>query len=246
MLFTSSWDDGYALDLTVAALLKEHGLTGTFYVCPAPQHDRAMLTEQQIRALSESFEIGAHTLTHSKLSALTAAEAQHEIEGSKAWVEHVTGKPCAMFCYPKGDFGIGAKTFVRQAGFRGARTTEQWRCSFTDPYALPVSLQIMPFPLRKSFRPCWKILDPLGPLRANWQELGRNGVPLSARTGWLPMARAYFRHALEKNAPFFHLYGHSHEIERFGMWHTLADFLEEVKRSGVQPVTNGALVSVSV
>ena len=127
MIFTSSWDDGYALDLTVAALLKENGLTGTFYVCPAPQHGRAMLMEGQIRTLSETFEIGAHTLSHSRLSALMFGEAQREIEGSKAWVEQITGKPCAMFCYPKGDFGVGAKTLVKQAGFRGARTTEQWR-----------------------------------------------------------------------------------------------------------------------
>lgn len=242
MLFTTSWDDGYTLDLTVAALLREHGLTGTFYVCPAPQHDRAMLTEQQIRKLSESFEIGAHTLSHSKLSTLTASEAQREIEGSKTWVEQITGKPCTMFCYPKGDCNIAAKTFVKQAGFRGARTTEQWRCSFSDPFAMPISLQVMPFPFRKSFWPPWKVLDPLGPLRANWGELKKNGVPLSARTSWLMMARAYFRHALEKDVPFFHLYGHSHEIERYGLWHDLTEFLEEVKRSGVASVTNGALV----
>ncbi len=246
MIFTSSWDDGYALDLTVAALLKENGLTGTFYVCPAPQHGRAMLMEGQIRTLSETFEIGAHTLSHSRLSALMFGEAQREIEGSKAWVEQITGKPCAMFCYPKGDFGVGAKTLVKQAGFRGARTTEQWRCSFKDPLALPVSLQVMPFPFRKSFWPAWKVLDPFGPLRANWGELKKNGIPLSARTSWLAMARAFFQKALEQNAPFFHLYGHSHEIERFGLWHDLADFLQTVKRSGVRSVTNGALVSTSV
>ncbi|MDD5623338.1 MAG: polysaccharide deacetylase family protein [Candidatus Peribacteraceae bacterium] len=243
MLFTSSWDDGYTLDLTVAALLRKNGLAGTFYVCPAPQHDRSMLTEKQILTLSESFEIGAHTLTHSKLSSLTAAEAQQEIAGSKAWVERVTEKPCTMFCYPKGDFGIGAKTIVRQAGFRGARTTEAWRCSFTDPYALPVSLQVMPFPLRKSFWPPWKVLDPLGPLRANWMALQRNRVPLSARMSWLTMARAFFQRSLEQKFPFFHLYGHSHEIERFGLWHELAEFLEEIRRSGVSSVTNGALAA---
>ncbi|MDD4628693.1 MAG: polysaccharide deacetylase family protein [Candidatus Peribacteraceae bacterium] len=243
MLFTTSWDDGYGLDLTVAALLKKNGLTGTFYVCPTHQHDRTMLTENQIRTLSGDFEIGAHTLTHRKLSTLMAGEAEQEIKGSKAWVEQVTGKPCDMFCYPKGDCGIAAQTFVKQAGYRGARTTEQWRCEFSNPFAMPVSLQIMPFPLRRSFRPIWKILDPLGPLRANWRGLGKNNIPLSARTSWLAMARAFFRNALKRNAPFFHLYGHSHEIERYGLWHDLAEFLEEAGHSGVTPVTNGSLAS---
>jgi len=68
MFFTTSWDDGYALDLRVAEILSTHGLTGTFYLSPQSQHRQTMLSADQIRTLGRTMEIGAHTLHHPKLT----------------------------------------------------------------------------------------------------------------------------------------------------------------------------------
>lgn len=228
MRFLTSWDDGYALDLRIAKLLEERNLPGTFYVCPKPQHNRGMLTEKEIQELSKKFEIGAHTLTHPKLTQISLEEARHEIEGSKKWIEDVTGKPCAMFCYPKGDESEAIRKLVKDAGFQGARTVEAWKFSTDDPFRQPVSLQIMPFPFRKSFKPLWKILDPLGPLRANWKHLVEFHLPLSASFSWLNLATSLFEYAKRTHQPFFHLYGHSHEVEKYGMWGELEAFLDHV------------------
>ncbi len=245
MRFTTSWDDGYALDLRVAALLTRYGLTGTFYVCPATQYGLPLLTDEELRSLAAKHEVGAHTLTHPRLTRITVERAHEEIAGSKAAVERRTNKPCTMFCYPKGDWSPAVANLVCAAGFNGARTTEVWRFEGTDRFALPTSLQLTHFPARRVFRSWRHVVDPLGPLRVSWQPLRRLGVPTSAMCSWLPMATALFDRALAKDEPFFHLWGHSSEIERYGLWDELDAFLAHVAESGAVPVTN-AEVAASV
>ena len=87
---TTSWDDGHPLDLRVAEMLERHGLTGTFYI---PRSiETGTMTESQMRELAGRFEIGAHTLNHVFLADAPDAAAKEEIEGSKRWIEDVTGK----------------------------------------------------------------------------------------------------------------------------------------------------------
>lgn len=242
MLFTTSWDDGYALDRRVADLLTRYGCTGTFYVCPKGQHGRAMLSAPEIKVLSTVHEVGAHTLKHPRLTRLPREEARTEIAGGKAWVESLTGKECSMFCYPYGDLNADVRELVGEAGFRGARTTEAIRFRVEDPLCMPMSLQISPFPWRKTFKPAWKALDPLGPLRAVYPLLRLYRVPLKALTSWKTMAVALFDGARNRGEPFFHLYGHSHELEKYGMWKDLEFFLAHVQASGVRRVVNSALL----
>src|SRR5437588_7352721 len=81
---TTSWDDGHPLDFRVAALLAKYGLRGTFYVPRSAETDT--MTVVQLRELSGSFEIGAHTLHHGDLTGATEQQARQEIVDSKAWV----------------------------------------------------------------------------------------------------------------------------------------------------------------
>ncbi|MEK7218676.1 MAG: polysaccharide deacetylase family protein [Patescibacteria group bacterium] len=232
MFFQTSWDDGCALDLRIAGLLERYGLSGTFYVCPREQHGASLLEERDIRSLAERHAIGAHTLTHPRLTRIPLADAEREIRGSKAWVERVTGKPCTSFCYPYGDVNAEVRGLVERAGFAGARTTEDFRFTSKDPFLQPVTLQVSPFPWRKRFHPPWKILDPLGPARHAWTRTRGFDLPLSAFTSWSALAMALLYRAQPDEKLFFHLYGHSREIERYGMWGALETFLAHVGRSG--------------
>ena len=47
-------------------------------------------------------EVGAHTVTHSVLSAISGAAQRDEIQGSKAHLENVLGHPVTSFAYPYG------------------------------------------------------------------------------------------------------------------------------------------------
>jgi peptidoglycan/xylan/chitin deacetylase (PgdA/CDA1 family) len=245
MFFTTSWDDGYAQDLKVADLLDRYGLKGTFYVCPKVQHGERMLSAEELQKLSKNHDIGAHTLTHPRLTEIPTHELEKEILGSKTWVEERTGKPCTMFCYPKGLQNAEVRSAVKEAGYKGARTCQMFQYSAEDPYALPVSIQCLPFPMRKVWTPAWKLLDPLGPLRAHRKALDTAGVPWNERRSWLRLARFLFQKALKEEQPFFHLYGHSRELEQARMWNDLEAFFKLVSRhhKELTHVTNSELVS---
>src|SRR5208283_3028025 len=83
-VITTSWDDGHPLDLRMAELLAKYRLTGTFYVPRSSQ--KPVMNPSQIRDLSDSFEIGAHTLEHIAIDSLPDAEARKQLSGSREWI----------------------------------------------------------------------------------------------------------------------------------------------------------------
>ena len=243
MIFTTSWDDGYHLDLRVADLLEKNGCKGTFYICPK-QRQRKLLSPDDIKALSQHHEIGAHTLSHPRLTSLSDDEAKKEIIESKLWVEELTKKSCEMFCYPYGNVNNRIRNIVKQSGFKGARTTQGFQFTSSDPFLLATSLQVSPFPYRIGKAKFWHFLDPLGPLRVKAPNLMRLGInPLSC-TSWIILAKKLFDHAIEKNHPWFHVWGHSSELEKFNMWEDLEVFLKYVRnKKDITHQSNSALLS---
>ncbi|MDP6562052.1 MAG: polysaccharide deacetylase family protein [Candidatus Peribacteraceae bacterium] len=242
MLFTTSWDDGYKLDLRLADLLDQYEIKGTFYVCPRKQHGHDMLTNDEIALLQEHHEIGAHTLRHPKLTEISEVEAKTEIEESKAWVEQITGTSCSMFCYPYGFYNETIKQLVQDAGFNGARTTERLQFAISDPFVMPTTLQVTPFPKRKTWSRWWHPLDPYGPLRVRRKVLKQLGVSPKNQKTWLDLAMSLFDLGKESNQPVFHLWGHSHEIEKYALWEDLEKFLAHVKASDVECVVNSKVL----
>jgi L-malate glycosyltransferase len=232
---TTSWDDGHPLDLRIAELLAKHGLRGTFYV--PLENTRSTLSPVQIRDLSSAFEIGAHTLHHFVLTTLTSDRARAEIVQSKARLEELTGKPCKVFCFPKGRYANAHVEMLGEAGFTGARTVEL--LSFNRPRAergiaiMPTTLQAYPNPTftyvrnaakRFRFEALWSLL------------LHSHGID------WAATAVALLDHAQERGG-VFHLWGHSWEIEEYQQWRALDRVLAamaEANRSATC-VTNSEL-----
>jgi peptidoglycan/xylan/chitin deacetylase (PgdA/CDA1 family) len=74
-------------------------------------------------ARGELIEVGAHTVTHSVLSALPAAAQRDEIQRSKAHLEEILGHAVSNFAYPYGtrsDYTAGTVAVVQEAGFASA------------------------------------------------------------------------------------------------------------------------------
>lgn len=239
MIFTTSWDDGHPLDLRVADMLRAHGMTGTFYIAGSHPRVPTAMAKQELRLLGEGMEIGAHTLTHPLLTQIPIADAAREIKGSKEWLEDVLQKPCDMFCYPRGEWNGAVKDAVRDAGFKGARTTEVFAfASNTDPFLQGSTIHLYHFP----FRPVAnrRFADPL---RRAWPHLNELDISMIDRRSWGAMAKAVFRTAHAGGRPWFHLRGHSWEVENLGMWKELDGFLAFVaSRENVTFGTNGSLI----
>jgi hypothetical protein len=248
MIFTTSWDDGRKDDLRLAELLEKYGATGTFYISPADSLKRESLTNDEVKELSQRHEIGAHTMTHPKLTTLPLDEARREIEDSKKWIESMTAKECTAFCYPYGDENAETRRLVQEAGFSTARGVEQLAFASEDVFCVPTTLVVCPFPFRKEFTKWWHPLDPVGRLRAFGPKMCTYRLPLKASTSWLNLAKALFTKAqsLEKESQLaFHLWGHSWEVEKYGMWEDVEKFLQYVsEQDDVVYSTNSNLLTL--
>jgi peptidoglycan/xylan/chitin deacetylase (PgdA/CDA1 family) len=234
---TTSWDDGHRLDLRVADLLDQYGLTGTFYI--ARDHLDERLTEDEIGALARRHEVGAHTLSHPVLTGIDAAAAREEIDGSRRWLQTITGTPVTAFCYPRGETNSTVRQMVAEAGFEVARIVTQYRLDTgDDPFLLPTTLHVYPFPIRpvRSWRARFQ---PLQRALPHWLRLG---LPLTALRDWSTLATTLLERAA-RTGGVWHLWGHSWEIERYGMWDELEQVLAAVRRyPQARPVTNSQLV----
>lgn len=208
---TTSWDDGHEKDLAVAELLQKYNLPGTFYVSPQTRliAARDLLDENQIRQLSEQFEIGAHTLTHPDLTEIPKAEVLSEITSGRDILEGITHKKITAFCYPYGKFNDETRDVLKDLGFTYARTVVQFRCDVGDPllanttvhcYSHRYDINIMGILRAARFNPwsIWRCLD--------WSRLAMAQFDLCRRHGGV-----------------FHMWGHSWEIDEQSDWEKLEE-----------------------
>lgn len=88
--------------------------------------DCRALTTNELIQLSESefIDIGAHTMTHPLLSAMSKSGQFTEIAGSRQKLEEVLATRVDTFSYPYGKYNSETVDIVKAAGFRMALTTE--------------------------------------------------------------------------------------------------------------------------
>ncbi len=85
----------------------------------------ALMDEAEIREwLSAGHEIGAHTITHPRLTRIPIRQAAEEISGSKKKLEDLFGIPIRHFCYPYGCWNPAIRDLVEEAGFETAVTLD--------------------------------------------------------------------------------------------------------------------------
>jgi len=101
------------------------------------------LTAGELKQLARGglVEIGAHTVTHARLSAQTASIQKGEIARSKESLEEILGREVRSFSYPFGqneDFNSNCVEFIKGAGFTAACTNYGSTLTRSaDPYCLP-------------------------------------------------------------------------------------------------------------
>jgi peptidoglycan/xylan/chitin deacetylase (PgdA/CDA1 family) len=241
IFITTSWDDGHKLDIKLSELLTKYGLAGTFYIA---KDFEGRLKDEDIMEISKNHEIGAHTITHPNLLKISEDEARKEITESKQWLEALLGNKIEMFCYPFGRFDNNIAGLVEKAGFLGARTVEKFLYKLPkNLFSMGTTIQIYPFPFRKKNENnfFWRHL--LDPFLQDHSSIKRNfRIPISAFRNWSSMSKAIFDSVLQKG-DYFHIWGHSWEIEKYGMWSDLENFLKYIShREDCVYLTNSDLL----
>jgi len=85
-----------------------------------PSGARPLSRPEAARLGSELIEIGAHTVTHPRLSTLPTAEKIREVHESRRALEEIAGRGVTRFAYPygqPGDYDAESVAIVREAGF---------------------------------------------------------------------------------------------------------------------------------
>lgn len=233
-IVTTSWDDGDYADLKLAELLLSRGIRGTFYI-PINYRDRP-LGHSELRVLaSEGFEIGAHGYSHKHLWSLEPQELAQEVRPCKRILEDLLGKEVEMFCYPRGRYDANVVRAVQDAGYKGARTVRMLatRPSF-DPFEMPTTLQVFPHGRLTYLKNVARARSAEG-LQSCLRQMPRLG-------SWLELGKRLFDAVMESGG-IWHLYGHSWEIERLGLWNGLRELLDYVcQRDDVRYVRNCELL----
>ena len=218
--FSTSWDDGHPLDLRLGELLRKHRCAGTFYVPCRNLEGKKLLSPVELRQLGEDFEIGGHTLDHSPLDRLNKRAAVYQIEEGKKQLEQGLEKEVKGFCYPGGRYHRETGRLVREAGFFYARTTFTLAFkSSCEPWSLPTTVQFYPHSRQTLLRSFLK--------RGHFFHRLPMALKLLESRDLLEALTAAFELALAKGR-FFHLWGHSWEIEEFDGWSVLDSFLAHV------------------
>lgn len=93
-----------------------------------PDNGDLFLTWDELRQLDSSplVTIGAHTLTHPRLSWLDNESINRELSGSRERLEHELGHPVHHVAYPHGserDLPLGISDLAEAAGFKTGTTT---------------------------------------------------------------------------------------------------------------------------
>lgn len=90
---------------------------------PIGEPVQRLMDETQIREwLAAGHEIGAHTMTHPRLTTLPPGRARAEIVDSKRALEDRFGRAVRHFCYPYGDYDAAVRDLVAEAGYETACT----------------------------------------------------------------------------------------------------------------------------
>src|ERR1039458_1009754 len=216
---TTSWDDGHVLDLKLADLLAKHCLPGTFYI--PRTSETPVMPISALRELASRFEIGGHTLSHLNLSTASPEMAEAEVRGCRKWLEDITGTSPRAFCPPGGKYNGTTVRIVAEAGYTCMRSVELLSCAGPTRHEgvgiMGTTLQVYPHSAGDYLRNIAK--------RGAWRNLGAYLSVRPDKLGLLSSVKSFAATAGHRGG-YFHLWGHSWEIEQCGMWEQLESAFE--------------------
>ena len=115
-----SFDDGdVSCHTTAAPLLERHGLRGQFFVVTRWIGQPGFMNAEQLRDLAtRGHGVHSHSRTHPRLSALSTADMDDELQGSKADLEKILGGSVTQFSIPGGAYDDRVLAAARRAGYQ--------------------------------------------------------------------------------------------------------------------------------
>ena len=125
-----SFDDGRSDHLKAGELLRELGLTGTFFIITDRLGQEGYLTRDHVKQLAEmGHRIGSHSVSHRHLTKLSMMELDNELISSKKYLEDLTHQTIDWLAPPGGVYNRTVLERALELGYSVFRTME-W--GYTD------------------------------------------------------------------------------------------------------------------
>jgi peptidoglycan/xylan/chitin deacetylase (PgdA/CDA1 family) len=219
--FTTSWDDGSKFDMKIANMLLDYGYKGTFYI--PVNYEKRTLGDSQIKKISRNFEIGSHGFSHRILTKLNEEESKKELFFSKTALEKLVKKPVVSYAYPFGNFNSSTISKVKKAGFKFARTSQEFSSQVKNPFAAEITLRASNNPSKFLHPQIWRLL-------------------IKSKFKWNELAKSIFRNCRRNS--IFHLTGHSYNLSNENFEQELIDFFDYVKKFRSISITNSQILKI--
>ena len=156
------------------------------------------LSVDEIEKLSLNFQIGGHTTSHPQdIKMLSDEDAMYDIRDNKEWLEEIINNDIQWFCYPRGRYNESTIEIIKDLGFLYARTTLVGNTDICEnDYRIHPSVHVAKH--RKEYK----------------------GTP------WLEYAIKQYKIAKNKDNSYYHIWGHSWEIESQNLWEELEELFK--------------------
>jgi peptidoglycan/xylan/chitin deacetylase (PgdA/CDA1 family) len=118
-----TFDDGLVSHDTAMAMMRAHGMVGTFYVNPSlVGSNDYYLPWPDVHALADAGnEIGGHTLHHVVLTTVDPGTARAEVCGSRSALLAQGFSPVSSFAYPEAEVNPTVEQIVAGCGYSSGR-----------------------------------------------------------------------------------------------------------------------------
>jgi peptidoglycan/xylan/chitin deacetylase (PgdA/CDA1 family) len=141
-----TFDDGFEDAIKTVPELAKRSLPACFFVTAgflgqkaswwpdsSPEQGGYIASLEQLRQLpSELISIGAHTMTHPRLTELNEADAREELTECRRRLQEMTGHEVQLMSFPYGDFNENLISWCREAGYSRVFTSEH-KQAFQNP-----------------------------------------------------------------------------------------------------------------
>lgn len=213
-----SFDDGSPEDEKIVKTLNKRNFGCTLFVPKFNSEGRPTMDETQLYDLSQSVEIGSHTLNHVYLNKLSIKEAIDEVSAGHSYVEEVTGVASDIFCYPGGKYSKQLDQEVQRL-IKYRRTIENFSSVVEYNGLLPTFIQFYPHTRYVYFKNIIRYCK-INKLK----YLGSENF------------MAIILEKINSSNPddIVHVWGHSWEIEELNLWKDLEYLLDYCIDIGVK------------
>ena len=217
---TLSYDDGVRQDKRLIAIMKKHGLKGTFNInagCFGTKYEgiekgRMTIDEALELYIPSGMEVAIHGYKHLSLSRVDSAMATNDVCTDRKELERIFGRIIKGMAYANGAYSDEVVEMLKANGVKYARTVIS-----TENFSMPTDWLRLP---------------------ATCHHNNPRLMELAKRFAEKEESPYFWRNAPE----MFYLWGHSYEFDDNDNWSVIEEFAEYIgKRDDIWYATNGEI-----